>query len=373
MENVKNKKSRLAFPDMAKAAGIALVVVSHDLYAPEKLRSYACTVSVAVFFVIAGMLVFLSGKKDRPFTAILKDRALRLIVPYICFSVIDILMLMYMNKKTGAELISGIDTAVIRTVSLNGVSVLWFLSAIFFSEFLWLLLLKCGDRCFKNETAGAVFSFAAAGFLWGLAEVLYGFFTAEEKSMTALMVMQTIFRIFPAAVLMGYGHIFYLLYERTGLKDALAGKKRSIADMLTALILLGVSFVASSKNVTADLRTFFFGNIFLYVVTALAGSFGLLLFFKAFESLKEKLIFKIISFYGRESLIIMLTHTDLLVLYYAEVISFILMNRISFIGPLLQTFIIIGGVFVLELPLIFVIERFFPFLAGGGSRHGRKA
>ena len=103
-------------------------------------------------------------------------------------------------------------------------------------------------------------------------------------------------------------------------------------------------------------------------MTSVGGSFGLILLCRAVEKSAESLPGRILQYYGRNSLVVMMTHAPFYVMYVATVAMYIINNHILPLNSLFLCGGIVVGVLMIEVPIIEVLNRYFPFLLGKEKR-----
>ena len=374
------KKKRIHYLDMAKAVAACAVITCHNTYAPEGLRSSACTLCVSMFFIISGMLDALSHKEKKSLSATASDRAIRLFVPYAFFSFFYALILIRMNyvNNAPAGVFTGMDEFIIKTLSLNGASVLWFIPAFFFSEILILLLLKFADSITGGKGRGM---YVTSAFVILALLLLFTFFSLELRKTYEffagkdfmMYLAGTFVRIPFCTFLMAVGYYVTKLWQSFEKKTekklikigpAATDKLTLIIDAALGLILIAAHWVVNHLTSTCDVRTLTFQDPLISVVSMLLGTYGFILLFKALEPFAERFPLNIPGFYGRHSLEVMLTHMDLYPLYFAEVVSLKLIQFIPFYQVYILTLMILLGVLIIDIPYLFILDRICPFIMG---------
>ena len=157
---------RLPYIDIAKAIALMLIVYSHttNCYGQTYLGSFF----IAAFFLLSGY----TSKYKVSWKQHLIKRAQRLLIPYLLFSVVfillcrnftfyDLLGVVYSRYRSGLE---G-SSLPIMLRSLNGP--LWFFTAMFFADMLFIKLAKMVDVINSSIRVHAivVISLLSASFL----------------------------------------------------------------------------------------------------------------------------------------------------------------------------------------------------------------
>lgn len=313
--------NRLKYLDLAKGIGIILVIIAHISYLGTASRIFIVSFHMPLFFVISGMLIFLKNEKDGDFKELASKKAKRMMLPYAVYSVIGIIIYIFYYLLTGRD--GGWNTVlsdVIQTLTLYGFSVMWFLPAIFGGELLFIFLLK--NKRLQPLISVAVLtalSYLLNGYLEN-ANALYG----TDKFFSVLHLFAVaVLRIPFAASFIAAGYYVSLLWaSRKTIGPAVFSRLTIPADIFIGADLLGLTAVISQLNLVTDLHFLIFNNLFLYYLAALSGSFGLILICKAFEGISELPPLRLLSYFGINSLVIMVTHLNFYVLLLAEIGGF---------------------------------------------------
>ena len=136
------EKQRIHYFDLAKGIGIILVVLGHLEFISMPLRYFIVSFHMPMFFMISGMLIQITNEEKRDMKTILKRKFNRMMVPYISFSILYFFIEIIYFKLTGLSSWETIFDNVFQSLCLHGVSVLWFLPAIFFGEIMFLFIRK---------------------------------------------------------------------------------------------------------------------------------------------------------------------------------------------------------------------------------------
>lgn len=147
------ESKRLPWVDVARGYGILAVIASHVL-AGHPLSQWLFTFHVPLFFFLSGFL-FRDGK---PFAAFLKGKVRRLLVPYFALSFGIVLMETAVGGYWQGYWSRAGELA-IRLLVQRRTCTVWFLTALFFTEFLayWLI------RLIKTRRLLAIVSLLLAG------------------------------------------------------------------------------------------------------------------------------------------------------------------------------------------------------------------
>ena len=315
-----SENNRLHYLDLARGAGIILVILGHISYLGEGSRIFIVSFHMPLFFVISGLLIFLKKEDGRPLSHSLKNKALRMMVPYYLYSVLGILIYIVYYLLTGRD--GGWPTVIsdlVQTLTLYGFSVMWFLPAIFGAELLFLRLLKKTPF----PLILTVLLTAAAMILNGCLEeanALYGLDTAFSVfHLIAVMLL----RIPVCASFIAAGYYIAKYWSKLKATGPDRFPRLAVpADLLIGADALGLAVVFSRINGVTDLHFLIFNNVLFYYIAALSGSMGLILICKAFETAAGAPPLRLLSYFGINSLTIMVTHLNFYVLLLAEIGGF---------------------------------------------------
>ncbi|MCR5526213.1 MAG: acyltransferase family protein [Lachnospiraceae bacterium] len=356
-----SSKKHLDYLDLAKGIGIILVVLGHIEYISKDLRIFIVSFHMPLFFVVSGILLSISGAHERDFKDILGRRVRRILLPYLYFSILDVIIYIgyfMLTKRDGGW--STVFMDILQTFTLYGISVLWFLPALFFSEILFIALMK------KIKIAATtVLSVVFAGLSIGLNPIL-----EAANAQYGASIPFAIFHLFAVAVLR---ILFCMLLLNIGfLLNRLLNYRSFLSlDFVTGICLICVTCYASSYNGITDLHFLVFGNILLYLSAAVCGSLGVILLCRCLENISQNGSLRGLSWLGKNSLIVMVTHLDFYVLYVAEI------GGLHFSKPIIAqpshdavlSLLSLFFVMIAEVVIINIVNRFFPFLMGIKKEH----
>ena len=130
------------------------------------------------------------------------------------------------------------------------------------------------------------------------------------------------------------------------------------------MVLIGTVATISTwwigqQNGSVDVRYLNFNHSILFYLGATLGSIGIIMLCKPFERFSNNLIFKVIAFYGMNTLIIMATHIDFRVLRFG--ISFADFSFYNHELTILYTIYILIFVLVIEFFIIKILSKICPF------------
>ncbi len=353
-------KGRLHYLDIAKGIGIILVILGHISYLNENTRIFIVSFHMPLFFVISGMLIHLKNERSREMDTLIKNKAVRMMLPYFIYSLLGIVIYIFYYLLTGRDGgWSAVASDLVQTVTLYGFSVMWFLPALFGSELLFLFLLKKEKRLFITPIIVLILSLAAILLNYRLeaANAIYGLNTVFSVfHLIAVMLL----RIPVAASFVAAGFYISMLWDRgSAIGPGRFSRLTIPADLFIGTDLIIVTVIFSHINGVTDLHFLIFNNVLFYYIAALSGSFGLILICKALETVAGTPPCRLLSYFGINSLIIMVTHLNFYVLLLAEIGGFHFTKKIAEGALKHSIFMILVLFFTLcgEIVLIEAVKR----------------
>lgn len=326
------KQGRIAWLDDAKGLGICLIMLAHvSQYFPVmgKIHAYVCSFHVAIFFLAAGCLTGIKSGDDREIPINIRKRSRQLLIPYVVFSVINStvkFLVLAIQHSVTSELIK----KELMELFITGNGTVWFLLCLFLVEIFFGLLQKV--------------RLCEVGIL--LIVVAYCLPTPVNPFLIVLL-----------RVIAGTG--FYC----AGFSFMRLRRKWKVPYALSVLLLVAGIVV----EVRYGCRTDFFNAVFkkptASIICGIVSSIGYLLLLEKWEetdgSVRMK---KCFHYLGKNSMLIMLVHPILLqVIMYPFGDWFVGLTGWFSVWICIAIYIMLV---VAELPFIWIISKYFPFLAG---------
>ena len=340
---------RLYYLDMAKGVGIFLVILGHIEYLDPDIKRWISSFHMPLFFVVGGILAYIKEASSTLFREQWIRRAKGILVPYVSFSLIMLTMrtfeyVVQPERITGRDLIK----EMIESVTGYGLYTLWFLPAYFLASILFSLLCRFLKNKSYTEFWLGFLIFFLAGFGLIMTSVLH--LTEYPVTVGTLVwyaAMDILIVLIRTLIILPF---FWLgrLYGKTG------AKKKSML-FLTGILLLGIGIFLSGQLQVMDLHYLFISP--LHYVAAAFSCAGLLNLLQAMPVLRT------ISYLGRNSLIIMCTHTGMFVLYYVSLGMFFVRGFLPMTDLVLYISITVMTC-IAELPVIWIFNRYFKHLLG---------
>ena len=335
------QQKRLDYLDMAKGIGIFLVILGHIEYIQEDTLKWISSFHMPLFFVVGGILARLKQGEKRSVFQSIESRVRGVLTPYLSFS----LMLLTMNTIThllNSEALSGAALArqYVDTFTGYGVHILWFLPAYFIAGTLFAVLTGTCKEWQRNFLI-VLLAAGAYGISAGLGLDRYVTWECTLSGYLGYDILITVLRGVLAMPFLVMG--WYMTRLPKG---------------WPALLLIPESLLA--------LRAPVFDLHYLYVhpvhyLNAFLCCAGLIALVKALP------VSRVLSWLGRNSLVIMCTHATFLVVYYVSLGMFFVKKWMPMSQPAFNL-----GVAILvcaaEVPIAWIFNRWFGRLIGRSSK-----
>lgn len=343
---------RISYLDIARGIGMVLVVMGHVTYINPALRHFITAFHMPLFFVISGILLEINREEEKNYKLLIFRKLQRIMIPYLVFSLASFVV------EGTRVMIKGLDewNVVLRqlfqSVCLQGVSTLWFLPALLISELLFIGLRK------KTNHIGTIL--ICVGIVVGCYLL-----SDYEQLIYPYHAVSRVFRLLHDVVSMVIRNLFCVGFICLGYyinRWLMKRMQSGWQDVISLLIFAIVGYVAIQNVGMADLRFMVIDSLPLYILGAVGGSMAVILMCKCLQRVPISPVKKVPEFYGRNSLIIMVTHMDFRVLYISILLAERIYNRI----PIHSLFcmLIVAFVFILEIPIIWFINRYLPIILG---------
>ena len=331
------QQKRLDYLDMAKGIGIFLVILGHIEYIQEDTLKWISSFHMPLFFIVGGILAGLKQKEKRSVQAAVKSRARGVLVPYLSFS----LMLLTMNTLTcrlTPDKLSGAALArqYVDTFTGYGVHILWFLPAYFIAGAVFSLL--DGKLSIRKRNLGIL---VLAGISYGISVSLgLDQYVLREGSLWTFGGLDLLITLIRGLLALPF------LLMGWYLKDLPGG--------WPVLCLIPGSLLALKAPVF-DLHYLYVHPV--HYLNAFLCCTGIISLVKMLP------VSRVLSWLGRNSLVIMCTHATFFVVYYVSLGMFFLKKWIPMSQPVFNL-----GVAILvcaaEVPIVFLFNRWFRYLLG---------
>ena len=360
---------RLAWIDALKGFGIILVVFAH-YNLPAALDTYIFSFHMPLFFFISGFL-FNFVKYTESATNFVKGRFKSLIIPYFAFAVLTCLFYFLLDEvySPGVTNIKFFEPDILYMIysilyasgpMISYNSPLWFLTCLFVTELLFYWLAK---RYYWQPRKLLIWLTAA-----GIIGYLYSVYVPFRLPWNADVALT-------AVVFYGAGSLFRKIIESveelrvdSGLpKYGLRFNKvfsRAENFLLGLFVLANLLYFVYLLNIPTDkinMNVLKYGGFFSFYLLAFSGIFTFVYIFKKVRTSK------ILEYYGRNSLIVLALHFPMkdILTKLSNIIFGIDLD--CFGCTTIFALILTGLNLVCLTPVIFTINKYFPFLAGKKS------
>lgn len=319
-------KLRIKWIDVARGIAILCVVIGHSLgnYWPGIIGNVIFAFHMPIFFVLSGYLY-----RHKSFLVLLKNNLTTLIIPYIATIFIEGIVIIFcrflpnpiflprilsLHQLVKSSMYGvGVDVNVFHH-SISSVGALWFLLAMFLSSQIFNFIMGFNLGRHDSIAKGCIFVILSLCGIW----------------MTQIM-------LFPLSLNSALGAQFFLYC-------GYILKKRNMIDSLNKWLMLFscVFFVWSSYSGVFGMVTMTSPNVLISMLGGVGGSILVIkLSTKMDYAFRNNKIEKILTFFGRNSLVILCLHI-------IDLDNIQLWSRImSFITPILpySVAIIVGIVY----------------------------
>lgn len=325
-KEIQKTEMRIAYLDIAKAILIIFVILGHIIIIlnPRYERVELSIIQIFIysfhmpaFFIVHGILFNTDKWRKLSVSQFVRKRIFTLIVPYLFFETIAIVWKAIFEKQS---IYTGIFNML--TVRCN-VGADWFLPALFLGSFLFLIFIKYFGRFF------------------GVISVIIAFLLPFFMSGPQLTIVI-------GRGLLAYG---FIMIGYAGRSYFQSPKTKSIIWILTALIITGITaFINFKQGGGNDFYTCTVKNPLILAVGGVTGTFLTLGISRLISS-------AMLSIVGRHSLTIMGTHQ--LAIYAMTALIPSIIN-----GTPIWGFILLIVIIVFEIPLVYAIDKYLPYLVG---------
>lgn len=346
---------RLTYFDLAKGFGILFVVLGHIEYISEELRGFISSFHMPLFFIISGMLMAYKYDTEKSFSSFTQKTSKGLLIPYMWFSIIYVFIDIYnliihaINGRTFVE-------NIISSLTFYGVSVLWFLPALFIGEIGAFFLIKNLKKFYLTIPIALIIAVVAYSGQIKISGVYDA--NASILLITSLINLVRVFirgLIAVFFVVAGY-HIFDLFLRKS--------EKFSVYELVLGIVFFIANIFLCLINGCVDFHYIILKNVPMFFICALIGSMAVILISKNLKPID------FIQFFGKNSLVIMATHVQCYVLYIAILIS-IQVNKLFTRGKsYVFVFSIMVFTMIAETIIVLIINKYFPFIKGGKLNTG---
>lgn len=313
-------RERIGYLDNAKGLLIILMVIAH-IFVGGYVFDLIFNFHMMAFFFISGLLLSYTNTAQRPFVQILRSRLVTMGVPFLFFELWGVaLRILVFEEKLSAK------GYVYNTLSLNfnNGAIMWFLVTLFFAEMLFFSLHKLtADR--RIQAAVSVLLFFVSLLI-----------PTENPYLDYLG------RILRAVFFLNVGYFL--------------GKQFSVFRLPVLVISLLTLLLLTWFNGRIGFAEVTLSNCVFFLLTSFSGIYLTL-------SVAQMPLGKWLSILGKNTMTIYCTHFAYYV-FIGKLLGNIDMGQQSFAHRCL-IFLLVA---LLEIPTIYLFNRFFPILVGKKRR-----
>lgn len=321
-------EDRLNYIDHIKGFAIILVVLGHTYSNDNIITIWINSFHMPLFFMISGYLIKYKESIYKNQSFKWKHKLKKIMLPYLIFGIFISLFLSILSYLGGQNFYDILSKNFINIVTLEGVQALWFLPCLFIAEYLFYLVNLCGKKGYIIVT-----------ILFIITLIMHNKLNQGVNLVFA--------RSFIALGFITIGYLLFMLINKL---------KISISSIIfMSVICLIFSIINSPSATIYNLK---FNNIIFYIITSLSGSLGVILLFKKLD----KINFKLLKFYGANSIIILCMHG--IIIEIIRLLDYKIVNNcLSKLG-LMEGIVFSLIVMSIMIPLINIINNRFYFLIG---------
>ena len=345
---------RLSYFDLAKGFGILLVVYGHIEYISEEMRGWISSFHMPLFFVISGMLIAYKCEENLSVKDAITKKAKGILVPYLWFSIIyffiDIMnvLLHKIDMKTFCE-------NAISSITFYGVSVLWFLPALFIGEITAIILVRNIKIKYLLIPVSLLIAIIVYFFQMKISYIYDA--NIEILYITSLVNFVRVFiRGIIASFFVVTGYCIFNVFLRKN-------ECFSFIELIIGIVLFIVNIFLSKINGCVDFHYIVLRNVPMFFISAILGSMAIILISKNIKPIA------FIQFFGKNSLAIMATHIHCYVLYAGIRTAWFIDTFVTRAKSYIFMFNIMVFTMIFECIIVLILNKFFPFVLGKNVKH----
>jgi fucose 4-O-acetylase-like acetyltransferase len=329
---------RIEWLDIAKGIGIIFVIFAHVITISPALLNYIYSFHMPLFFFISGYVF--SDTKYKTLKSFAKKKAQTLLIPYAAFSIFSFLYWVLIQIRMGDDIkhpdilraFTGIFYSDSNYYSMDYNPALWFLTCLFCTEIIFFFIKKIEK---KYYLAIILFLFSILGYLYSIYSppfiLPWGIDTA-----------------FNAVVFYGTGYLFKTINKEDYLLER-------FSKIPAVLLFIPLNYFLSQINQDINMALNILNNYFLFYSGAFLGIFSWISISYLVKSSR------FLSYVGKNSLIVFGLHLKIPVDFFNHRILGINAKIVN--GTLYGVIDTVITLMAL-LPVIWIINRFFPFIIG---------
>lgn len=281
---------RIIAIDYAKGFAILILLLSHCMGEESILKTWISSWNMPIFFIICGLLQQLHYPNGLPLNKLqiwMKHRIIQIFVPYFTFSLLYILFLNGLSWISEGK--TNIFSGVISIITMQGVASMWFLPVYFFSEMLYVFF-TVKLTYIKQFLFVIIIIILVISFQYN-----NGIFTNK-----AIYLLVKIF-VAQSFTILG-GVMKQILHQR-----------KPYVFLLTILL---IASILALYNGFISIGALLFNNVILFFIAGTIISYVIIMLFKAIDkNINHKRYFNILSVFGANSIVVLVTNNLLIELF----------------------------------------------------------
>lgn len=341
------QQKRLTYFDMAKGFGIILVVLGHIEYVSEPLRAWISSFHMPLFFIISGMLICFKDELSKDMSMLFKKKWQSIIVPYFWFCILYFFVDIYNITFHKINMHTFIEDC-LQSLTFYGMSVLWFLPALFLAEVEFIFISK------KLPGIKSIIIISVVSIISYIIQIKISGYYDNNINNLVITTLINFIRVF----LRGSIAAFFVMVAFYIYKIIEKNKEFNIIELIIGIALFIINIFLSQYNGCVDFHYIILKNVPMYILCAVMGSLGVILIFKNCKNIDS------LIFFGKNSLIVMATHVNCYILYMAILISWQIDRIVTRAKSYIFIFNIMIFTFLIEAIVIVIINKYFPFVLG---------
>jgi len=339
-------KAREKYIDIIKGISIVCIVLLHyeEGIFPKELNIWIGSFMITSFYFTSGWLIGMSNK-SQTVRAHIKKRSHSLVVPYVWFSII-ILVFDIIFVLIGEFDIKIFYRDVYKFFTLRGIGTLWFIPALLGGEIIFIYF-KNKKLIFKLLIILITIVYLSGYNYW---QEIYAYKNEFFRIIDApFCMLYNIARAWPVIMLA------YYIYVHA---NSIILKLSRLQIAIVSILFMTISYFTANYLYVFNIDI---NDVIWLFVAPVIGPFGLLLFVKLTENF---IINKFFNFWGKNSLILMLTHYSI-VMEICIVINKFWFNEDTLFG--INGLIFFAITIIIEYPIVYFINNKAKFLLGKSS------
>ncbi len=320
------ENKRIDFIDVAKGIGIILVVLGHLNSAEQPIRNFIYSFHMPLFFLLSG--IFFNDKTD--IKTLLTKSVNGLLIPYIILVAVDALVYVLMHNFQWDAVEFAIKT---RLISMTGARLritnlpLWFMFSLFFVRILYYFVHRIKALEIITIVTGVVVV-AVARCFWYPPKCMY------IVSLPCILFYS-----------LGYRLKRYIF--------DLSALKLNGWGMALSILAFTSLYITSNINECVNIYSYKYGNFILFYLNGILGS-TLVVILSVWLS-RIKGISKVLTYFGKNSVVIMICHYYLCRIVLPNVFTYLNMGQ--YLYSYLTQVIITVIIMVLMIPIIYLTQK----------------